>query len=153
MSKKALYRALLIRVQRPAVICSTRTDYQQNNSSHNWTTKICPDKFVIEMLKKRWVFSSDDLMLTEKILMIVRNEFQNRFNNLIERLSLQRDLMGNSTPPSTWEGVELTTMFTHIHEQKPATVLRGQHLWNHDINRQFEKNKPTWGAHHWAREL
>lgn len=53
--------------------------------------------------------------------------------------------MGNSTPPSTWEGVELTTMFTHIHEQKPATVLRGQHLWNHDINRQFEKNKPTWG--------
>ena len=91
MSKKALYRALLIRVQRPAVICSTRTDYQQNNSSHNWTTKICPDKFVIEMLKKRWVFSSDDLMLTEKILMIVRNEFQNRFNNLIERLSLQRD--------------------------------------------------------------
>lgn len=24
--------------------------------------------------------------------MIVRNEFQNRFNNLIERLSLQRDL-------------------------------------------------------------
>lgn len=30
-------------------------------------------------------------MLTEKILMIVRNEFQNRFNNLIERLSLQRD--------------------------------------------------------------
>lgn len=43
------------------------------------------------MLKKRRVFSSDDLMLTEKILMIVRNEFQNRFNNLIERLSLQRD--------------------------------------------------------------
>lgn len=46
-----------------------------NNLLYNWIIKICLDKFVIEMLKKCWVFFSDGLMLIEKILMIVRNEF------------------------------------------------------------------------------
>lgn len=52
-------------------------------------------------------------------------------------------IIGNLDLQARAEGVELTTVFTHIEEQNAATVFKGWHLWNDDKNTQFEKNRPT----------